>query len=563
MSSSAAAPPFPGAIPIEGPVRDLEPASFYAQTQEIMVDIYKFVTLQQTRQQDTTPFDFIAEAAMLFLHDPDNGLEAMKKRLDAAAKLDQSKSPEVESNHSDTDPLSTSADLSGCYSSLSYLALQIINAAIAQCLEVLDGVAIEQPTPLTRSGIPWNNTIEGRTEFLRTLFTRVETQKRVSEEDIGLPNVIQACDNPNFRYKERLNSSVGEVRAAILTPGKGDDPVQCQLSVRDLTRDGLHETLSYVWGSGPASHTILVDGKEFKVRDSLYFALKTLRRPDAAREIWIDALCINQADNEERTSQVKLMQRIYAVSSKTTIWFGDDVPEVEEDFPFDDMEKPLRDWLDEPLIDENDLPSILEFCRKLSANFTVGLKEEAHGRLTGEKGDKAAKRYRTLSRRAMEYNVSPVHTFVERTAREFVTKHGGTFPMDEWFFGKTRTALTTSECDSKHLDGYLWAGKLMAAMVSLCRCVAVLLSHSWWERMWVIQESYLPRAPPDIYFKGSLFSWKDLEEAIDICKELIIATNYSYLVTPQEELDLLSGMYFIPSPLPSIDSAGARSTEVD
>lgn len=556
MSSSVPAPPFLSSIPIEGPVEDLEPVTFHTRTQEIMVDICQFVTLQQTRQHGTTPFDFIADAAIIFLYDPENGLEAMKRQLEAAAKLDQTKSPEVEANHNDTEPLSMSADLSGCYSSLYYLALQIINAAIARCLEVFDGVGIEQPTWLRRSGIPWNNTIERRAEFLRTLFTRAETQKRLSEEDIGLSNVVQPCDNPNFRYKERLNSSLGEVRVATVAPGTGDDPVQCQLSVRNLTRDGLHETLSYVWGGGPASHTIFVDGKEFKVRDSLYFALKTQRRPDAAREIWIDALCINQADNEERTGQVKLMQRIYAVSSRTTIWLGDDVPEVEEDFPFDDMDKSLHDWLDEPLVDENDLPSMLDFCRKLTANLTAALKEDAHGRLTGEEGDKAANRFRTLSRRAMEHNVSPVHTFAERTAREFMTKHDATFPMDQWFFGKT--TLTTSECDSKQLDGYLWAGKLMAAMVSLCRCVAVVLSHSWWERMWVIQESYLPRAPPDIYFKGSLFSWKDLEEAIDVCKELIIATNYSYVVTPQDELDLLSGMYYISSLLLSIEAAGAH-----
>ncbi|KAI3400548.1 hypothetical protein diail_2749 [Diaporthe ilicicola] len=493
MSFSVAAPPFLSSIPIEGPVGDLEPVSFHTQTQEIMVDICQFVTLQQARQQGITPFDFIAEAATLLLYDPENGLEAMKKRLEAAAKLDQTRSPEVEANPNDTEPLSASADLSGCYSSLHYLALQIINAAIARCLEVFDGVAIEQPTRLRRSGILWNNTIERRAEFLCTLFMRVETQ-RLSEEDIGLPNVVQACDNPNFRYKERLNLSLGE---------------------------------------------------EFKVRDSLYFALKTLRRPDEAREISIDALCINQADNEERTGQVKLMQRISAVSSKTTIWVGDDVAEVEEDFPFEDMDKLLNYWLDEPMVDENDLPSISDFCRKLTANLTAGLKEDAHGRLTGEEGDKAANRFRTLSRSAMEYNVSSVHTFVERTAREFVTKHGGTFPMDQWFFGKT--ALVTSECDSKQLDGYLWAGKLMAAMVSLCRCVAVVLSHSWWERIWVIKESYLPRSPPDIYFKGSLFSWKDLEEAIDVLKELIVATKYSYVVTPQEELDLLSGMYQLTS----------------
>ncbi|KAK5122345.1 hypothetical protein LTR85_004256 [Meristemomyces frigidus] len=40
--------------------------------------------------------------------------------------------------------------------------------------------------------------------------------------------------------------------------------------------------------------------------------------------IWVDAICINQDDNDERTSQVALMAGIFARSSCLLTWLGED-----------------------------------------------------------------------------------------------------------------------------------------------------------------------------------------------------------------------------------------------
>lgn len=70
--------------------------------------------------------------------------------------------------------------------------------------------------------------------------------------------------------------------------------------------------LSYVWGSPDAPKSILVDGKtRFWVTQNLYDALRSLRRPDEARAFWIDAICINQSDPDEKRLQIALMRRIY------------------------------------------------------------------------------------------------------------------------------------------------------------------------------------------------------------------------------------------------------------
>ncbi|KAF7887914.1 uncharacterized protein EAF01_011068 [Botrytis porri] len=75
--------------------------------------------------------------------------------------------------------------------------------------------------------------------------------------------------------------------------------------------------LSYVWGSPADKMTILVNGIEMQVTQNLHTALISLRKSTWVRRrvnLWIDALCINQDDLDEREQQVKLMRDIYAMA---------------------------------------------------------------------------------------------------------------------------------------------------------------------------------------------------------------------------------------------------------
>ena len=46
------------------------------------------------------------------------------------------------------------------------------------------------------------------------------------------------------------------------------------------------------------------------------------------RTFWIDSICINQEDDEERTQQVSIMRMIYQQASKVTIWLGEEDEET-------------------------------------------------------------------------------------------------------------------------------------------------------------------------------------------------------------------------------------------
>ncbi|KAK4040174.1 heterokaryon incompatibility protein-domain-containing protein [Parachaetomium inaequale] len=66
-------------------------------------------------------------------------------------------------------------------------------------------------------------------------------------------------------------------------------------------------------------------GMEFEtvpVTTNLEMALRYLRSEKRVRTVWVDAVCINQADEEEKRAQVQRMDLIYANASGVTVWLG-------------------------------------------------------------------------------------------------------------------------------------------------------------------------------------------------------------------------------------------------
>jgi hypothetical protein len=63
--------------------------------------------------------------------------------------------------------------------------------------------------------------------------------------------------------------------------------------------------------------------------------LLQLRRPHKHRYLWIDAICLNQKDGDEKAQQIPLMGEIYSQADKLHIWLGpDDGEEMARVFAF-------------------------------------------------------------------------------------------------------------------------------------------------------------------------------------------------------------------------------------
>jgi hypothetical protein len=93
-----------------------------------------------------------------------------------------------------------------------------------------------------------------------------------------------------------------------------------------------YEALSYTWGDADVSEYGRVENSQgsggpsatLGLRPNLASALRYLRYSDEPRVLWIDAICINQEDIEERNEQVKRMTSIYTLAQRVIAWLGEE-----------------------------------------------------------------------------------------------------------------------------------------------------------------------------------------------------------------------------------------------
>lgn len=136
-------------------------------------------------------------------------------------------------------------------------------------------------------------------------------------------NRITTHHDPDVLYPALENDQ--EIRLITIIPEK-NVPIRITLSKASL--DETNETiprytaLSYVWGSPTPRKSITCNDEEVTVTANLEGALVQLRDKSQEKVIWIDQLCINQNDHNERSKQVSMMGRIYFMAEQVAVWLG-------------------------------------------------------------------------------------------------------------------------------------------------------------------------------------------------------------------------------------------------
>jgi hypothetical protein len=128
---------------------------------------------------------------------------------------------------------------------------------------------------------------------------------------------------PEFCYQP-LDSKHSGIRLLVLQPlqeGAGD-LVRCELRHVTFGEKPVFKALSYTWGTSEETKTIFMNNQRFEIRENLYDALVHLRQEIEGQALWVDAICINQRDDEERCSQVSFMDHIYSRAICVLIWLG-------------------------------------------------------------------------------------------------------------------------------------------------------------------------------------------------------------------------------------------------
>jgi Heterokaryon incompatibility protein (HET) len=142
----------------------------------------------------------------------------------------------------------------------------------------------------------------------------------------------EAPQSDNLHQYEPLKSERKEIRLLNVQQCSQhaplDDPVRCTIHNDSLLENPLpkYETISYVWGSAPRTARIFVNDIEVTVTGTAEHALKCIRLHSGhlKRELWIDAICIDQTNIAERSQQVSIMGDVYRSSYMNLIYLGDD-----------------------------------------------------------------------------------------------------------------------------------------------------------------------------------------------------------------------------------------------
>lgn len=165
----------------------------------------------------------------------------------------------------------------------------------------------------------------------------------------------------------------GEFRILGLHPGVCSDDLMCTLFTEGLGCPKF-AAVSYCWGSTNRPH-LLKCGQEtivtvnsnkchqsakqpsgvIKITDNLKDLLLALRDEEFHRNLWIDAVCINQDDLVEKKTQVKLMDRIFDTAYATIAYLREPNEHTEMALGYANLLASVKDWPSENVFRKLDL----------------------------------------------------------------------------------------------------------------------------------------------------------------------------------------------------------------
>ncbi|KAM3075364.1 hypothetical protein ACMFMG_007198 [Clarireedia jacksonii] len=257
---------------------------------------------------------------------------------------------------------------------------------------------------------------------------------------------LSSISSPVRAIYDKLKDN--EIRLVTLLKGQWSEKIQCRLQHVLLANRPSYKALSYAWGSPRATQPILLNDYPYLVTVNLESALRRLRRTNSDLTLWIDAICINQSENEERTAQVSLMHDIFSSTEEVIVYLG----EVSRHSPMVSKGK-ITTSTTTFYGDDNDaekLDIFLDRCKTKTSSTSL----------------KAIQR--------LDYAVE-IFSFLRLLA--------GTPSLDQ---------LTFFNLDGRQCFDIKYQENLFEGLRQLMLC-------RWWKRIWVIQEVVVPRNVTMVY----------------------------------------------------------------
>lgn len=148
--------------------------------------------------------------------------------------------------------------------------------------------------------------------------------------------------NPIGAYQYPPLSGPRCTRLIRLHPGTTKDPscaLSCDLEEIDLDNPPEYLALSYTWnGETPSEPLTIGDaqvdtsqatGSQLLITPNCAAALRAFRKSLHRRinrrkhlTLWVDAICINQGSNDDKSTQVEMMAEIFRHAKRVVVWLG-------------------------------------------------------------------------------------------------------------------------------------------------------------------------------------------------------------------------------------------------
>jgi hypothetical protein len=113
----------------------------------------------------------------------------------------------------------------------------------------------------------------------------------------------------------------------LLSIGTGSE--ELHIIHTSLNTAPSYSSVSYSWNDQQRNHDLHVDGHNLKVIDNLRIGLPHLIEQASTQFLWIDAICIDQENDGEKTVQIPLMREIYTRCQECLVWLGEGTPEAD------------------------------------------------------------------------------------------------------------------------------------------------------------------------------------------------------------------------------------------